>query len=82
MAGVFAWGSQWRGSGRYFYNDAREQSSTCIIAPQVKWETKAPEAPQYEGPKVNQDRLDFLVSKLSPTASEVTRNDWPLWLRR
>lgn len=54
----------------------------CIIAPQVKWETKAPEGPQYGGLKVNLDRLDFLVSKLSSTVSKVIRNKWTLWLRR
>lgn len=68
--------------GRHFYNDMREQSSTCIIALQVKWETKAPEDPQYGGLKVNKDRLDFLVSKLSLTISKVIRNKWTLWPRR
>lgn len=67
---------------RYCYNDVREQSSMCIIAPQVKWETEAPEGPQYGGLKVNLDRLDFLVSKLSSTISKVMRNKWTLWLRR
>lgn len=65
--------------GRYSHNDAREHSSTCIIALQVKWETKAPEGPQHGGRKVNQDRLDFLVSW---TISQVIRNKWTLWLKR
>lgn len=79
-----SWLGGWGGTrrGRYFYKDVRDQSSTCIIAPQVKWETKAPEGPQYGGLKVNQDRLDFLVSELSLTISKVIGNKWTLWLRR